>query len=55
MTTFGGLKAISTGLEWSHNGSLLAAICKDRTLNIFDPRKDGGDALTASTHEGARP
>lgn len=40
-------------MEWSHNGSLIATISKDKLLNIFDPRKEGG-AMTASTHEGAR-
>jgi len=33
-------------MEWSHNGSLLATITKDKILNIFDPRKDGA-AMTA--------
>jgi hypothetical protein len=32
----------------------LAAITKDKTLNIFDPRKEG-QAMMGSTHEGARP
>lgn len=40
------VKGITTGLEWSHNGSLLGAISKDKILSIFDPRKDG-PALTA--------
>lgn len=52
--TFDEVKNVTTGLEWSQNGSLLGAITKDRVLNIFDPRKDGA-ALSAQTHEGARP
>lgn len=52
--TYDEIKSTTTGLEWSHNGSLLGAITKDRTLNIFDPRKEG-PALSTSTHEGARP
>ena len=40
-------------MEWSHNGSMLACISKDKMLHIFDPRKEG-QALTANTHEGAR-
>lgn len=47
-------KNVATGMEWSHNGSLLGAITKDKVLNVFDPRKEG-QALTAQTHEGARP
>lgn len=43
-----------TGLDWSHNGSLLAAISKDKIMTIFDPRKEGA-AMVANTHEGARP
>lgn len=43
-----------TGLDWSHNGSLLSAISKDRIMTIFDPRKEG-PAMVANTHEGARP
>lgn len=52
--TYSDIPQTTTGLEWSHNGSLLGAITKNRILNIFDPRKDGA-ALTANTHEGARP
>lgn len=53
--TYEEVKGVMTGLEWSHNGSLLGAITKDtKTLNIFDPRKEG-PAMSASTHEGARP
>jgi hypothetical protein len=32
----------------------LACITKDKSLNIFDPRKEG-KAMSASSHEGARP
>lgn len=48
------MKSVGTGLEWSHNGSLLGLITKDKTVNIFDPRKEG-KAMSASAHEGARP
>jgi coronin-1B/1C/6 len=51
--TYDEIKSMSTGLEWSHNGSLLGVIAKDKTLNIFDPRKEG-PAMVATTHEGAR-
>ena len=47
-------KSVSTGLDWSHNGSLLAAITKEKNAVIFDPRKDGS-ALTTNTHEGGKP
>ena len=46
-------KGQALGLEWSHNGSLLASITKDKTAYIFDPRKEG-TAMSAKTHEGAR-
>jgi WD40 repeat protein len=52
--TYDEVKSTSTSLEWSHNGSLLGLLTKDKTLNIFDPRKEG-PAMTASSHEGARP
>ena len=52
--TYDEIKQSATGLEWSHNGSLLGVIAKDKTLNIFDPRKEG-PAMTASAHEGVRP
>lgn len=52
--TYDEVKSVATGLEWSHNGSLLGCITKDKTLNIFDPRKEG-PAMTANSHEGARP
>lgn len=52
--TYDDLKSTTTALEWSHNGSLLGLMTKEKTLNVFDPRKDG-QALSTSTHEGARP
>jgi coronin-1B/1C/6 len=52
--TYDEVKGVATGLEWSSNGSLLGLITKDKKLNIFDPRKEG-PAMTASSHEGARP
>jgi hypothetical protein len=36
------------------NGSLLGAMSKAKTVNIFDPRKEGS-VLSANTHEGTRP
>ena len=54
MTTYEDLKGQPTGFEWSHNGSLIGCINKDKTLNVFDPRKEGTPALVASTHEGAK-
>ena len=35
---FDEIKGYVTGLEWSHNGSLLGCVNKDKTINIFDPR-----------------
>ena len=32
------LKDIPTSVYWNCNGSLIAACCKNKTLNIFDPR-----------------
>jgi len=52
--TYDEVKSTATGLDWSHNGSLLGEITKDKTLNVFDPRKEG-QAMTANAHEGARP
>ena len=52
--TYDDLKGVTTTLEWSSNGSLLGCMSKDKTLKIFDPRKEGG-AMTANSHEGARP
>ena len=37
-TVFEGLKSNTNGLEWSHNGSLLGCITKDKMLSFFDPR-----------------
>jgi len=53
MQTIEECKSYATGLEWSHNGSLLACITKDKQALAFDPRKEGS-AMIASTHEGAR-
>ena len=50
---FDELKGYTTGLEWSHNGSLLGSVNKDKTINIFDPRQ-GGPAMSAASHEGAK-
>jgi WD40 repeat protein len=52
--TYSEVKSTATGLEWSYDGSLLGEITKDKTLNVFDPRKEG-QAMTANAHEGARP
>jgi WD40 repeat protein len=54
VTTYEEIKNFSTGLEWSHNGSLLACITKDKLAYAFDPRKEG-KAMSVSTHEGTRP
>ena len=48
------LKSATNGLEWSHNGSLLGAITKDKTLQFFDPRNNVA-CQSVGTHEGARP
>lgn len=48
------MKQMSTGIDWSQNGSLLASISKDKIASIFDPRQEGS-AIKANTHEGARP
>jgi len=53
VTTYEDCKNYATGLEWSHNGSLLGCITKDKQAFIFDPRKEG-QAMVANTHEGAR-
>jgi len=52
--TYDESKSTSTALEWSSNGSLLGCSSKDKTLSIFDPRKEG-PAMTTNAHEGARP
>jgi WD40 repeat protein len=54
INTFDESKGTATGLEWSHNGSLLGLSTKDKAISIFDPRKEG-PAMTATAHEGARP
>ena len=51
--TFEGLQNSTYDLAWSHNGSLLATLTKDRVLSFFDPRKDTS-VQKVSTHEGAR-
>jgi WD40 repeat protein len=48
------LSSTTNGLEWSHDGSLLGAITKDKNLQFFDPRNNVACAQV-STHEGARP
>lgn len=48
------VKSSATGLEWSPNGALIGEITKDKTVNVFDPRKEG-PAMSANAHEGARP
>jgi WD40 repeat protein len=50
---FEDLKHTTYDLAWSHNGSLLAAVTKDKQLSFFDPRKDT-TCQKVSTHEGAR-
>lgn len=52
--TYDQVKGVTTGLDWSHNGSLVGTTNKDKTLNVFDPRKEG-PAMTTNSHEGARP
>jgi len=52
--TFEGMKSATNALEWSHNGSLLGCITKDKNLQWFDPRSQTSCASVA-THEGARP
>jgi WD40 repeat protein len=39
--TYEDCKSVATGIDWSHNGSLLASITKDKQMIIFDPRKEG--------------
>ena len=38
--TFDKLKHQANDLAWSHNGSLLAATTKDKSVSFFDPRQD---------------
>jgi len=52
-TTFTDLTHTTYSLEWSHNGSLLGALTKDKHLSFFDPRKDTACTKVA-THDGAR-
>jgi WD40 repeat protein len=52
--TFEGLKTTSNGLEWSHNGSLIGLMGKDKYLSWFDPRTQT-ECARVLTHEGARP
>lgn len=52
--TYDDLQSTTTSLDWSFNGSLLGLLTKEKTLNVFDPRKEGS-ALKTNTHEGARP
>jgi WD40 repeat protein len=54
VSSFEDANSFATGLEWSHNGSLLGLITKDKQAFLYDPRKEGA-AMVASTHEGARP
>lgn len=54
VNTYEDIQSTTTSLEWSFNGSLLGLLTKEKTLNIFDPRKEGS-AMKTSTHEGARP
>jgi coronin-1B/1C/6 len=51
--TYDEIKSVATGLEWSHNGSLLGCVTKDKQLNIFDPRKEG-PSMVSNAHEGAK-
>ena len=51
--TFSDLTQTTYDLQWSHNGSLLAALTKDKQLSFFDPRKETA-CNKVSTHEGAR-
>lgn len=50
--TFGGAET-SYGIDWSHNGSLLALVGKDKNLYWFDPRTDTSCSRVPS-HEGAK-
>lgn len=52
--TFSDLKQTAYDLSWSHNGSLIGTLTKDKYLSFFDPRKDT-TAQRVITHEGARP
>ena len=52
---FEGLKSTTQSLEWSNNGSLLAAMTKDKNLSYFDPRSSQTVIASAPNHEGARP
>jgi hypothetical protein len=52
--TYEEVKSTATGLDWSHNGSLLGVITKDKQLCAFDPRREG-PAMVTNAHEGARP
>ena len=51
---FDKVTSATTGLEWSHDGSLLGAITKDKNLFVFDPRNNDVCSSVAA-HEGARP
>lgn len=51
--TYDELSNAATTLEWSHNGSLISTITKDKVMTIFDPRKEGG-AMITNAHEGAK-
>lgn len=51
--TYDELANAATTLEWSHNGSLISTIDKNKVMTIFDPRKEGG-AMTTNAHEGAK-
>ena len=52
--TFEGVKSPTYSLDWSHNGSLLGTLTKDKNLSIFDPRGDQV-AQQVSAHEGSKP
>ena len=54
VSTTEGLPSTATSLEWSHNGSLLAAITKAKTLHVFDPRKEAQAMMQTQSHEGSR-
>ncbi len=41
MGVYDSLKHVGTGLDWCPNGSLLGCISKDKTIHLFDPRKEG--------------
>ena len=47
------LKDIPTSVFWNANGSLIAACCKNKTLNVLDPRANKS-VLCTTCHDSAK-